>query len=144
MERDELSGTTRTRPVPWAGTTGTAKPVEGSGLDSNVAGAAAYGFGFVTGALFLLLDGDDDFVRFHAIQSMAVSFVVVATYALVGLTPRVLVAVPGIGEPAAAVARLGYPMLALAAVTLWLVLVSSAYVGDRVELPVVGAIAAVG
>ena len=46
---------------------------QGTGLDSNVAGALAYLFGALTGIVFYVLEPEDEFVRFHASQSIVVS-----------------------------------------------------------------------
>ena len=43
-----------------------------TGLDSNLAGGLTYLFGFVTGIVFLLIETEDEFVRWHAAQSIAV------------------------------------------------------------------------
>ena len=45
----------------------------GTGLDSNVAAALSYLLGWVTGIVFLLIEKEDDFVRFHAAQSIVVT-----------------------------------------------------------------------
>ena len=42
------------------------------GLDENVGGALTYAFGWITGAVFLLLEPTNKFVRFHAWQSVIV------------------------------------------------------------------------
>jgi uncharacterized membrane protein len=94
------------------------------GLDENVAGALTYLLGFVTGILFYLLEDENEFVRFHAVQSTIVfvgyfvlSFVISAvTFGLGAL----LVAPIGLG--------------------LWLFLMYKAYSGEEYEFPVVGGI----
>ena len=42
------------------------------GLDENVAGALTYALGWITGAAFLLFEPANNFVRFHARQSLIV------------------------------------------------------------------------
>ncbi|MBW2281571.1 MAG: hypothetical protein JRG82_12585, partial [Deltaproteobacteria bacterium] len=46
-------------------------PVERSstGLDPRLAAALSYLFGFVTGIIFLVVERDSQYVRFHAMQS---------------------------------------------------------------------------
>lgn len=39
------------------------------GLDYNIEGALAYLFGFLSGIIILLLEKNNSFVRFHAMQS---------------------------------------------------------------------------
>ena len=45
-----------------------------TGLAPHVAGALAYVLGPITGVVFLVIEKDNRFVRFHAAQSIAVSF----------------------------------------------------------------------
>src|SRR5580693_4438015 len=40
-----------------------------TGLEENVAGALTYFVGFITGILFLIIEKNSKFVRFHAMQS---------------------------------------------------------------------------
>ena len=42
------------------------------GLSENIEGALCYSFGFVTGIIFLFLEDENKFVKFHAIQSTIV------------------------------------------------------------------------
>ena len=42
------------------------------GLAENVAGVLCYVFGWVSGLIFYLLELENKFVRFHAVQSMIV------------------------------------------------------------------------
>ena len=43
-----------------------------TGLDENIAGLLCYVLGWISGLVFLLLERDSDFVRFHAVQSIIV------------------------------------------------------------------------
>lgn len=40
------------------------------GIDENIEGLLCYVLGFLTGILFLVLEKDNKFVRFHAMQSI--------------------------------------------------------------------------
>lgn len=88
--------------------------------NKNLMGAAAYLLGFVTGVILLLVEKEDKFVRFHAMQS-TITFGLIF---LVGLAPVVgwLVGV----------------VLAPLSLILWLVLMWKAYQGEMFKLPVVG------
>src|SRR4026207_1367609 len=44
-----------------------------TGFDANLAAALSYLVGFVTGVIFLLVEKENKFVRFHAMQSTLVS-----------------------------------------------------------------------
>ena len=43
-----------------------------TGIQPNVAGLLSYLLGWVTGLIFFLIEKDNKFVRFHAMQSMIV------------------------------------------------------------------------
>jgi uncharacterized membrane protein len=45
-------------------------PKTSIGLDQNIAGALCYLFGWVTGLVFYLIEKDNSFVRYHAMQSI--------------------------------------------------------------------------
>ena len=100
-----------------------------TGLDANVAAALSYLVGFVTGAIFLVVEKENRFVRFHAMQSTLVFAGIVAIDILVNMVPflGVLVVVVLI-IPASAV--------------LWLLLMYKAYQGEEFKLPYVGQLAA--
>jgi uncharacterized membrane protein len=98
-----------------------------TGLDANIAAALTYLVGFITGILFLVLEKDSSFVRFHAMQSTIVSVAFVALQMALGFIPI-----------------LGWmlmPLLGLAGLVLWLFLMVKAFQGERFKLPVVGDIA---
>lgn len=48
------------------------EPQDAAELDDNVAGALTYVLGFVTGIVFYVIKSDNEFVRFHAAQSIVV------------------------------------------------------------------------
>lgn len=98
-----------------------------TGLDANVAAALSYLVGFLTGIVFLLIEKESKFVRFHAMQS---TLVFVAIFAI----SIVLGAIPIIGWAL-------YPILMLASLILWLVLLFKAFQGEKFKLPIVGDIA---
>jgi uncharacterized membrane protein len=96
-----------------------------SGLEENVAGLLTYVLGFVTGIIFLLIEKDNKFVRFHAMQSI----VVFGAFFVISL---VLNVVPVIGT---IVSVLILPPLSL---IVWIVLMVKAYQGNRYKLPIAG------
>jgi uncharacterized membrane protein len=99
------------------------------GLDANVAAALSYFLGFVTGAVFLVLERKDRYVRFHAMQSalafgaITMCWLLLNAIPLLGFLIGVLVIMPG-------------------SAVLWLLLMFKAYQGEEFKLPIVGQIAA--
>ena len=99
----------------------------GTGLQPNVAGVLCYVLGWVTGIIFLLLEKDNQFVRFHAIQSIIVFGALTVVDIVLGFVPVIgWVAVWAIG---------------ILAFILWVVLMVKAYQGQRYKLPIAGDIA---
>ena len=96
-----------------------------TGLDANLAAALAYLAGFVTGIVFLIVEKESGYVRFHAMQS-TVLFVAVLVLSVA------LNSLPLLGP--ILYAFIVFP----AVVILWLVMMFKAYSGDRFKLPLVG------
>ena len=93
-------------------------------LDASLAAALSYSFGAVTGILFLIIDKDRPFVRFHAMQSTVFSIV-----ASVGAL--MLLGVPLLG-------RVLYVLAIISAIVVWIRLMFRALRGDRYKLPYIG------
>lgn len=95
-----------------------------SGLPENTAGMLCYLLGWITGILFLLIEPDNRFVRFHAWQSLI-------TFGGLTLVSTIAPVVPGLGP-------LLVSLLSVAGIALWIVLLVKAFQGERFKLPVVG------
>ena len=98
-----------------------------TGMEQNLEGLLCYVLGWVTGIIFLILEKDNKFVRFHAIQSI----VVFGAYTVLAI---ILGFIPVVGW----IINL---LLGIAAFIFWIVLMVKAYNGQMYKLPVAGDIA---
>ena len=99
-----------------------------TGFDANVAAALSYLVGLVTGIIFLLVEKENRFVRFHAMQSTLLFVGIV-------LVDILLQIVPLLG--ALLVVFIVIPLSAF----LWLFMMFKAYQGEEFKLPLVGQMA---
>ena len=109
-----------------------------SGLDPKVAAMLSYLFGWIGGLVFLLIDKDDKYVRFHAVQSIAFNVVIAGLWILLSILSSVLFAMPSLLLAAAALLSLVFGVLWLAIFVLWIVLMVKAYGGEKFKLPIIG------
>ena len=116
------------------------EPIVG-GLDENIAGALAYLFAPFTGLVLYLLEGENEFVRFHALQSMIVFGGLFATVVALLIFQTILVQISFVGWIFAIMVSLVSLLLAPIIFVLWLFLIVKAYKGDRYGLPIVGGVA---
>jgi uncharacterized membrane protein len=100
-----------------------------TGIDANVAAALSYLVGFVTGVIFLLVEKENRFVRFHAMQSTLLFLGIVAIDILLQI-------VPILG------ALVVFIVVVPASAVLWLFMMFKAYQGEEFKLPLVGQMAA--
>lgn len=122
---------------PGAGGAGDSGAAErtGSGLEENLAGALSYLLGPVTGVLFLILDKERPFVRFHAVQCLVASVVWLALSLAFMVLSAILGIIPVLGF---IVSTLAYLALSILGFVLWLVLMYKAFRGEEWEIPVIG------
>jgi len=95
-----------------------------SGMDENVAGLLCYLVGFITGIIFLLLEKENRFVRYHALQS-------IFTFGALLVLNFVLGMIPILGWLLAI-------LLAPVTFVLWIILMIKAYNGKWFKLPIAG------
>ncbi|UCG35543.1 MAG: DUF4870 domain-containing protein [Candidatus Omnitrophota bacterium] len=94
-----------------------------TGMQPNVAALLSYLFGWITGLIFFLVEKENKFVRFHALQSL-----------IVFATLNIIVMIPVIGWVLA-------PIVGVLGLVLWIILMIKAYHGEKFKLPVAGDIA---
>lgn len=95
--------------------------------NKNVLGAVAYLLGFVTGIILLLVEKDNKFIRFHAMQSTIVFGGLFIANIVLGSIPLLNI-LTGL-------------VLFLVSVVLWILLMVKAYQGELYKLPYIGNIA---
>ncbi len=93
------------------------------GINENIEALLCYVLGWVTGIVFLLLEKENLFVRFHAMQSLVVFLALFAISLVIGLLP---------------VVELLSPIIFLLSVILWILLMLKAFQGERYKLPWAG------
>ncbi len=103
------------------------------GLESNIAALFSYVLGWVTGLIFFLLEEKDEYVRFHAMQSI----IVFGTVTVVEIVLAIFRLIPYIDVVFVALQAL----VGLLAFVLWVVLMVKAYQGERYKLPWAGELA---
>ena len=94
------------------------------GLNQNITALLTYLIGWVSGLVILLLEKDNRFVRFHAMQSILVFGGLTLISILIGSTLLFFVFL--------------IPLLNLLGVVLWILLMVKAYQGDFFKLPIIG------
>jgi uncharacterized membrane protein len=112
--------------------------VSSTGIEPNIAAALSYMLGLITGTIFLVLERDNKYVRFHAAQSIATSVIIIVISIGISMVSSVLVFIPVLGWLAVLVLTLG---LSIGTFILWVLLMIKAYQGEEWELPVAGGFA---
>lgn len=95
--------------------------------NENLMAAASYLLGFITGVIFLLVEKQSKFVRFHAMQSTVLFGGIFVINIALGFIP-ILGWLAGL-------------LLSLAAFILWIVCMWKAFQGEMYKAPFVGDIA---
>ena len=98
-----------------------------SGLEENVAGLLSYVLGWLTGLVFILIEKENKFVRFHAMQSIIVFGSITVVAFVIGWIPVIGAIVAWI--------------LWILGLVLWIVLMVKAYQGAMYKVPVAGNLA---
>ena len=97
------------------------------GIEENVEGALCYLIGWVTGLVFYLLEKENKFVRFHAMQSIVVFLPLTIIAWFFGFIPFIGWVISG--------------LIWILSIILWIVLMIKAYQGEMYKLPIAGDIA---
>lgn len=98
-----------------------------TGMQPNVAALLSYLLGFITGIIFYLIEKENKFVRFHAMQS-------IVTFGAFFILGFILAMIPIVGWGL-------MPVLWIIQVILWVLLMAKSYQGELFKLPIAGDIA---
>ena len=98
-----------------------------TGLEPRLAAVLSYLFGFVSGIIFLVIERDSSFVRFHAMQS-TVTFISLFVIRVVAEI------IPVLGN------AIGW-LASAASLGVWALLMIKAWQGERYKLPMIGEMA---
>lgn len=114
--------------------------ITAAGMTDNVAGALCYLFGLITGILFLVLApyNQSRSVKFNAFQSIFFNIAWIAIWIALTIVGIALHVIPVLGAIMAAVL---YFALGVGGLITWLYLMFKTYNGEKVLLPVIGAMA---
>jgi len=113
------------------------------GLDENVASAACYVLGWVTGIIFFVMEKDNKTVRFHAMQSILTFLPLMILGWIIGFIVTMMTFGLGVYGAVGIWAILGLvvTLIWIVMLLLWLFLMYKAYTGEKFLVPIVGAIA---
>lgn len=99
-------------------------PKTALGISENIAGLLCYVLGWITGLVFLFLEKENQFVRFHALQSTV-------TFLALFILSFVLGLIPVVGLLAAV-------LIPFISIVVWILLMLKAYQGEKYKLPYIG------
>jgi uncharacterized membrane protein len=94
------------------------------GIDENIEALLCYVLGWITGIVFLVLEKENRFVRFHALQSLAAFLPIFVILVIIGM-------IPFIGWFLSVI-------ISIFTLILWLFLMFKAFKGEKYKLPWAG------
>lgn len=98
------------------------------GLTENLEALCAYALVFVSGFILLIIEKENKFVRFHAMQSFITFLLLAAINVIAGFIPLLGGMITSI--------------VGLITLVLWILLMFKAYKGESFKVPVIGDIVA--
>lgn len=103
------------------------------GMQANVSALLSYVLGLITGIIFYLIEKDNKFVRFHAIQSM----ITFGGLLVISLANSFILRIMLPWQ----ISSLISGAIGIIGLVLWVVLMIKAFQGDYFKLPIIGDIA---
>ena len=112
---------------------------QGTGLAPNIASLLCYICTPITGIIFLLIEKENNDVKFHSWQSLVFGLAYIAVVIML----EILAAILGmIASVLGIIIGFFIPIVMLAAFIVWIVCMVKAYQGERWRIPVIGDFAA--
>lgn len=102
------------------------------GMEPNMAAALSYLCGWITGLIFFLMEKENNFVRFHAMQSI----VTFGSLTVISIALSILSFLPIPGT--SILGFLGHIGILVVGFVAWVILILKAYQGERFHLPIAG------
>ena len=112
------------------------------GIEPNIAGLLCYLISVIAGVVFLVIEKENKFIRFHAIQSIILGCGFVAAYFAIIILDAVFENIPILGFFIGLVLGLVYFLLGPAFAIITIIMMIKSYGNETFKLPVIGDIAA--
>src|SRR6266478_197514 len=111
-----------------------------TGLPSNIAAALAC-IPLIGGIVFYVLEKQDSFVRFYAMQSIILGGVFVLCWIVYSIAFAILTTIPAIGFVFLVVLNVLWALIRVAVLVLFIITVVKAFTNGRWDIPYIGPIA---
>ena len=100
------------------------------GLEENVAGLLCYVLGWISGLVFILIEKENKFVRYHAMQSI----IVFGSITVIQIILSIFSVIPFLGFIFSVLSWI----VSIITIILWIVLMVKAFQGQMYKLPWAG------
>ena len=108
------------------------------GMDENIEGLLCYILGWLTGIIFYILEKENKFVRFHAMQSTITFLALFVVSIALTILGAVMSFIPYMGWIIGIVFSLLQFIIFVAGFILWVVGMVKAYQGEKYKFPIAG------
>ena len=111
------------------------------GLNENIAAALSYLFGAFSGVVVLILERENKFVRFHALQSTLFNLFIMIVSAVVNFVFGIVFRIPLLGSLLSFVLSPVFWIAGIAMFLLTVILMYQAFTNKTFKLPIFGDVA---
>ena len=108
------------------------------GLNENIEGLLCYSLGIISGFVFLIIERESDFVRFHAMQSLVTFLGLIVVSMVITIVGMLISLIPIVGILFGIISLLINLLLPLVGIALWILGMYKAYKGERYKFPIFG------